>query len=166
MEVEEAVQSGVENVVSKMNSNLDYGLRWLDTWALDIDDLDKEFPIFKECLVQRRLNVFNILTIKRNKAKWESQTKKEMPATIDTVNHHVEKQIESGGQPRQEKLFNLSKNAKEDAPLTGFVEYFAYKLEERKYNLQYNITNNSGEPQKSHGKMKDIQPVIPNRAFF
>ena len=35
------------------------------------------------------------------------------------------------------KLFNLSKNSKEDAPLDGLVYFYAYKTEERKYNLRY-----------------------------
>lgn len=106
--------------------------------------------------------MFNVHTKAQNNEKWKSQKEKEMPATIDTVSHHISKQIESGGQPPQEKLFNLSKNSKEDAPLTGFVEYYAYKLEERKFNLQYN----TGEPMSVGGKLADIQPVIPTRAFF
>ena len=64
----------------------------------------------------------------RNNEKWKGQNKKEMPATIDSVQHHISKQIESGGEPPYEKLFNLSKNLKDDAPLTGFIEYYAYKL--------------------------------------
>ena len=63
--------------------------------------------------------------------------KQELPATIVNVQAHIASSIESGGQPTQEKLFNLSKNAKEDAPLTGLIEFFAYKIEERKYNEQY-----------------------------
>lgn len=74
-----------------------------------------------------------------------------MPATIDNVSNHISKTIESGGKPPYKFLFNLSKGQKEDAPLSGFVEYFAYKLEERKYNLQYN----TGEPQKVDGKLAD-----------
>jgi len=31
----------------------------------------------------------------------------------------------------------LSKSDKDDAPLTGYIEYYAYKLEERKHNLHY-----------------------------
>ena len=58
-----------------------------------------------------------------------------MPATIDTVQHHISKQIKNFEEPPYERLFNLSKNSKDDAPLTGFVEYLAYKYEERKFNL-------------------------------
>ena len=98
----------------------------------------------------------------RNFEKWTSQKKKEMPATIDSVQHHISKQIKSGGEPPAEKLFNLSKNSKDDAPLTGFVEYLAYKIEERKYILKYG----SGEAVKDGGKLADTQPIIPGRAFF
>ena len=72
-----------------MHAHLDYGLRWLDTWKLDVEDLAKQFPVYKELMIQRRLHVFNIQTDRRNKAKWESQCKREMPATIDTVTHHI-----------------------------------------------------------------------------
>ena len=62
---------------------------------------------------------------------------------------------------KQEKLFNLSKNSKEDPPLSGFVEYFAYKVEERKYNIRYDHSSkNEG------GGSKDNQHVVPARAFF
>ena len=71
----------------------------------------------------------------RNYEKWTSQKKKEMPARIETVQHHIAKQIKSVEEPPYEKLFNLSKNSKDDAPLTGFVEFLAYKIEERKFNL-------------------------------
>lgn len=145
-----------------MHSQLDYGLKWLDTWQLEIDDLGTLFPAFKNLLMQRRLHIFNVSTVRRNKAQWEDQTKKEMPATIQTVQNHIAKQIKSGEQKPYNFLFKLSKNAKEDSPLTGFVEYFAYKIEERKYNLLYS----NGEPQKVGGRLADIQPVIPVRAWF
>ena len=50
-----------------------------------------------------------------------------MPATIDNVETHIAQSIEFGGLPRYEKIFNLSKSAKEDPPLNGFINYFAYK---------------------------------------
>ena len=59
-----------------------------------------------------------------------------MPATIDNVETHIAQSIEFGGQPRYEKIFNLSKSAKEDPPLNGFINYFAFKGEERKFNLR------------------------------
>ena len=71
-EVREAIDSGVENVIHKLHANLDFGLKWLETWRLDIDDLGDSFPQFKELMIQRRLHVFNVSTIRRNKAKWES----------------------------------------------------------------------------------------------
>ena len=55
----------------------------------------------------------------------------------------------------------MSKNAKEDAPLTGFIEYFAYKLEERKYNLQYSTPGD----QANQSRLKDVQPILPPKAF-
>ena len=60
-----------------------------------------------------------------------------MPAMIDHVETHIAQSIECGGLPRYEKIFNLSKSSKEDPPLNGFVNYFAYKGEERKFNLRY-----------------------------
>ena len=56
---------------------------------------------------------------------------------LDHVETHIAQSIECGGQPRYEKIFNLSKNSKEDPPLNGFVNYFAYKSEERKFNIRY-----------------------------
>lgn len=60
-----------------------------------------------------------------------------MNATIEHIDDHVKDAITTGGMPRLEKLFNLSKGSKEDSPLDGFVNYYAYKTEERKYNLRY-----------------------------
>ena len=71
MEVEEAVESGVENVLQKMHSNIDFGLKWLEQWRLDVDDLKKQFPVFRDLLIQRRLYVFNITTERRNKSTWD-----------------------------------------------------------------------------------------------
>jgi len=45
--------------------------------------------------------------------------------------------MKAAREPPVEKLFNLSKNSKEDAPLDGLVNYIAYKIEERKFNLRY-----------------------------
>lgn len=61
-----------------------------------------------------------------------------MKAMISTIDDHVKDAITTGGMPKLDKLFNLSKGSKEDAPLDGFVNYYAYKSEERKYNLRYN----------------------------
>lgn len=36
-----------------------------------------------------------------------------------------------------EKFFNFSKNSKEDPPITSFLEFFAYKVEERKHILRF-----------------------------
>ena len=60
-----------------------------------------------------------------------------MPETINTVHAHLDDTIRTGGLPSNNKLFNLSKNSKDDAPITGFIEYYAYKIEERKHNLHY-----------------------------
>ena len=59
-EVEEAVKNGTENVLKKMQSNIDFGLRWLEKWELEVDDLKKQFPAYRELLIQRRMYVFSI----------------------------------------------------------------------------------------------------------
>ena len=160
--MKEAVDNGVKNIPHKLHTIIDYCNRWLESYRLDVDDLNEQFPELKEMILQRRQHLFNGQTKVRNYEKWTSQKKKEMPATIDTVQHHISKQIKSGGEPPYEKLFNLSKNSKDDAPLTGFVEYLAYKIEERKFNLQYA----SGAAVEAGGRLADTHPVIPGRAFF
>ena len=84
--------------------------------------------------------------------------KRNIPATVETITYHIEEQIKSGGQPKYEKLFNLSKNAKEDKPMTGFIEYYAYLTEERKYNLRYN--------QNSDQESLYSKPIPPTKAFY
>ena len=56
---------------------------------------------------------------------------------IDHVESHIAQSIESGGAPKIEKIFNLSKNNKDDPPLNGYLNYYGYRNEERKYNLLY-----------------------------
>ena len=133
--MKEAVDNGVKNIPHKLHTIIDYCNRWLESYRLDVDDLSEQFPELKEMILQRRQHLFNGQTKVRNYEKWTSQKKKEMPATIDTVQHHISKQIKNFEEPPYERLFNLSKNSKDDAPLTGFVEYLAYKYEERKFNL-------------------------------
>lgn len=85
-----------------------------------------------------------------------------MPATVETVQNHLVKQVKAGKEPPYEKLFNLSKNTKEDPPLTGFIEYYAYKVEERKYQIRY---ENVGA-QNSKLAYKDREPFIPYKLFL
>ena len=56
---------------------------------------------------------------------------------MNHVETHIAQSIECGGAPKIEKIFNLSKNNKDDPPINGFVNYFAYRSEERKFNLLY-----------------------------
>lgn len=75
---------------------------------------------------------------KNNKKQWQESHKKELPALIGLMDEHLKDSIQSGGLPKLEKLYNMSKGSKDDAPLDGFINYYAYKTEERKYNLRYN----------------------------
>lgn len=59
---------------------------------------------------------------------------------VETIDHHAENTMKAASEPAVEKFFNLSKNSKEDAPLDGFINYYAYKIEERKYALRYPMT--------------------------
>ena len=79
---------------------------------------------------------------------------------MDSINAHIDGQIKSGGQPKFEKLFNLSKNGKEDAPLNGFVEYYAYLTEERKYKFRY-----PGRENKDSDLSYLQQPIHPTTGF-
>lgn len=89
-----------------------------------------------------------------------------MGEMINTVNAHIADQIESGGMEKQDKLFNLTKNSKDDAPITGFVEFLAFKIEERKYNIRY-----PGKKDKKSDEIEDflnkdnLAPVRPAKAF-
>ena len=116
-------------------------------------------------LVKRRLANFVKNSRKRNKVLLDGQAKKELPATIDTVQKHVAKQIETAGKPPDEKFFNLSKNNKEDPPLTGFVEYFAYRMEQYKYDVRQEQLNflegvKKGGASKNQAENKISKPGI------
>ena len=89
MEIEEAVANGTQDILHKMHSNIDFGIRWIDSKGFDVDDLKELFPILRKFIIQRRLTMFNTMTDRRNKEKHESSNCKEMPATIDTVAHHI-----------------------------------------------------------------------------
>jgi len=90
-----------------------------------------------------------------------------MGEMINTVNAHIADQIESGGMEKQDKLFNLTKNAKDDAPITGFVEFLAFKIEERKYNIRYpGKKDKSKTDEVADFLNKDsVAPVRPAKAF-
>ena len=60
-----------------------------------------------------------------------------MPAMIEHVESHIAQSIESKGAPKYEKIFNLSKNNKDDPPLNGFLNYYGFRNEERKFNQLY-----------------------------
>ena len=89
-----------------------------------------------------------------------------MPATIDHVETHIAQSIECGGLPRYEKIFNLSKSSKEDPPLNGFINYYAYKGEERKFNLRYpEKQKKKGSQKEPKLRLKDTNVLHPSRVF-
>ena len=89
-----------------------------------------------------------------------------MGEMINTVNAHIADQIESGGMEKQDKLFNLTKNSKDDAPITGFVEFLAFKIEERKYNIRYPGKKDKKTNEIEDNLIKDsLAPVRPSKAF-
>ena len=75
---------------------------------------------------------------------------------IEVIHKHLEEQIKNGGKPQVERLFNFNKNAKEAPPLSGFVEYYAYKTESRKHAIR--VAQN--EQEKNHGPTED-NPFAP-----
>ena len=61
-----------------------------------------------------------------------------MPAIIDTVYSHVQKVMEEAmSQAAMAKLFNMTQTNKGSAPLESFIEYYAFKAEERKFLIRY-----------------------------
>lgn len=127
---------GGSDIVNKCGPMLDKMLANIDRMRFRAEDFSK-WPNLREHLIQRRRINFDKATQDRNKEMWLSQSRKEMPAIIDHVQSHQDRQAEFEKIGNIEKFFNLSKNAKEDAPLTGFIEFYAYLCEERKYNLRY-----------------------------
>ena len=54
----------------------------------------------------------------------------------------------------------MSKNNKEDAPLDGFVNYYAYKVEERRFDLEHPIHSVDVDQKKAKRLvMKDTEVV-------
>ena len=58
---------------------------------------------------------------------------------IKTIETTFEDNVEKFDMESKEKnkFFNFSKNAKQEAPINNFIEFFAYKVEERKHNMRY-----------------------------
>ncbi len=79
---------------------------------------------------------------------------------------HYKDVIHSGGMEKQDKLFNLSKNAKDDAPITGLIEFIAYKVEDRKYQIRYPGKKDKDFDEAAEKAFKDyLAPVKPAKAF-
>ena len=134
--IEQAVKSGIDNPMKEFGAYLDVILSLLDTNNFRPEDI-VNWPIFKDLLIKRRNQRFSNMLKEKNLKRHEEIKNKDMPAMMDHVESHIAQSIESGGAPRIEKIFNLSKNNKDDPPLNGFVNYFAYRNEERKFNLLY-----------------------------
>ena len=151
--IEQAVKDGIANPMKEFGAYLDVILSMLETNHFKPEDI-VNWPIFKDLLIKRRSIKFNTQLKEQNFQRQEQIKNKDLPATMDHVESHIAQSIESGGAPKIEKIFNLSKNNKEDPPLNGFVKYYAYRSEERKFNILY--------PEKPPSKKEDVlaQPKL------
>ena len=139
-EITEAIKHKVKNLAKVFANRLDFALKYLEQNNFKAEHL-QEWPDLKKLLIKRRSLNFRDATIKMNREAGATMYKKEMPATVENLENHIKQSIETGGLPPYEKLFNFSKKNKEDPPLTGFIEYFAYRASEQDYNLRQDLLN-------------------------
>lgn len=57
---------------------------------------------------------------------------------INTVHANIKSSIEEAhSEAKMAKLFNLTQHNKDNAPVESFIEYYAFKAEERRFYLRY-----------------------------